>query len=631
MNYKEIIDFWFNGDIDQLRKERWFATKNQADLDEEIKTKYNTILKRAENDELNDWKTNPNGCLALTLILDQFSRHIYRDLDPEQIIKNTNKALENSKLIIKKNWHKTYNVPKFVFLLMPFRHTKIPENIKYAIQMTNEKKVSLNQENDLLNRFYNASIKRLETETVSNETEYSDEDILEHFPFTCEHSDAHTQKVYQSIDEYLVKYKNPKDKHVVVSLSGGVDSMVITKVLTLLESKHNFKTVAIHINYNNRSESTTEANYIENWCDHLGVIFEQIIITDIKRGITPRDEYERKSRSIRFDTYQKILTKYNCSGIHVGHHRGDIQENVISNMMRGMTLLNLPGMYEISRIENVDIMRPLLNDNKSLIFDFAHKYGIPYFKDTTPQWSTRGKLRNKLIPLLKEMYGDAVLEKLSTLAEESQDIKQITDRTIITIVESIRSNNILISIDCNVVTDNQLYLWKHALQEMFYSIGFNKSNIRTIRNFIEQVKLNKNQWITFSNKSHALLLKNNFYVFKKNVFLNRKKLDNTSINNCSLSTYKIGLWSITISKSQKVNTYISDITILTLATGDFSYQLETSNQINIETNRNTRLVGTYNSDRTIVSRGFPSIVINKKKQSEYGRMIYNIHYSLVDV
>jgi hypothetical protein len=34
------------------------------------------------------------------------------------------------------------------------------------------------------------------------------------------------------------------------------------------------------------------------------------------------------------------------------------------------------------------------------IFGFAHKYGIPYFKDTTPKWSTRGKLRNQLLPLL---------------------------------------------------------------------------------------------------------------------------------------------------------------------------------------------------------------------------------------
>ena len=38
------------------------------------------------------------------------------------------------------------------------------------------------------------------------------------------------------------------------------------------------------------------------------------------------------------------------------------------------------------------------------IFAFAHGHGVPYFKDTTPDWSTRGKLRTKLLPLLEDMY-----------------------------------------------------------------------------------------------------------------------------------------------------------------------------------------------------------------------------------
>ena len=81
--------------------------------------------------------------------------------------------------------------------------------------------------------------------------------------------------------------------------------------------------------------------------------------------------------------------------------------------------MDLSGMTESSITNNVLVWRPLLQHVKQEIYDFAHKYGVPYFKDSTPSWSTRGKLRNQLIPLLVEVYGEGCLRNLSNLASES--------------------------------------------------------------------------------------------------------------------------------------------------------------------------------------------------------------------
>ena len=59
---------------------------------------------------------------------------------------------------------------------------------------------------------------------------------------------------------------------------------------------------------------------------------------------------------------------------------------------------------ESSVVNGVSIWRPLLPFTKEQIYDFAHRYGVPYFKDTTPHWSTRGHLRNELVPLLSSTY-----------------------------------------------------------------------------------------------------------------------------------------------------------------------------------------------------------------------------------
>ena len=54
-----------------------------------------------------------------------------------------------------------------------------------------------------------------------------------------------------------------------------------------------------------------------------------------------------------------------------------------------------------------------------------NRYGVPYFKDSTPSWSTRGKLRASLLPLLLDMYGTGCLSNLSQLAEESDRTRDL--------------------------------------------------------------------------------------------------------------------------------------------------------------------------------------------------------------
>ena len=57
-------------------------------------------------------------------------------------------------------------------------------------------------------------------------------------------------------------------------------------------------------------------------------------------------------------------------------------------------------------------MRPMIKFYKQPIYDFADKYQIPYFKDTTPDWSVRGKYRNKILPIIEDTFSKNVKENL---------------------------------------------------------------------------------------------------------------------------------------------------------------------------------------------------------------------------
>ena len=82
IEYNDILTYWFPSDT---IPKYWF-NKNKA-TDEYITNTFNDILIQAENHELNHWKASPKGHLALIIVLDQFSRHIYRN-DKHNMYKN---------------------------------------------------------------------------------------------------------------------------------------------------------------------------------------------------------------------------------------------------------------------------------------------------------------------------------------------------------------------------------------------------------------------------------------------------------------------------------------------------------------------------------------------------------------
>jgi tRNA(Ile)-lysidine synthase TilS/MesJ len=61
----------------------------------------------------------------------------------------------------------------------------------------------------------------------------------------------------------------------------------------------------------------------------------------------------------------------------LAHHCGDVEENVLSNVMHGMLPDALSGMRQVGAVEGCDVWRPLLSHRKDIIYDFAHTYGVP--------------------------------------------------------------------------------------------------------------------------------------------------------------------------------------------------------------------------------------------------------------
>jgi uncharacterized protein (DUF924 family) len=77
--YERILSFWF-GDSPTETKERaarWW--KKDPLFDQEIRAEFEADLLRATRGELDGWLDEPAGAVAYVVLLDQFSRNMYRD------------------------------------------------------------------------------------------------------------------------------------------------------------------------------------------------------------------------------------------------------------------------------------------------------------------------------------------------------------------------------------------------------------------------------------------------------------------------------------------------------------------------------------------------------------------------
>ena len=228
-------------------------------------------------------------------------------------------------------------------------------------------------------------------------------------------------ELVKSIDSFC-KENKVYENGALISLSGGVDSMVVMAILIKLSIINVFPIYAASINYNNREEQTGEIEFLEEYCKYYKV---KLYVANVE-GFTrkkdnsgSRTEYEEESRKVRFDLYHQIMKETNCTGVFVGHHKDDILENIFTNSMKGGNLLDLEVMKEISNIHDVNIFRPLLKYHKSPIYDLAHKHLVPYFLDTTPKWSRRGKMRNEIFPLFDNVFSTSWRVKLKDLGDQS--------------------------------------------------------------------------------------------------------------------------------------------------------------------------------------------------------------------
>ncbi len=113
---EDILNFWFK----ECNPEQWFK-KNDV-FDQIIENTFSNTIEDAIRGKMDDWKNTETGCLALIIILDQFTRNVFRNT--LRAFAGDNKALVLSQNCYDKQYLKNPDIQRRKFMLMPMMHSE---------------------------------------------------------------------------------------------------------------------------------------------------------------------------------------------------------------------------------------------------------------------------------------------------------------------------------------------------------------------------------------------------------------------------------------------------------------------------------------------------------------------------
>lgn len=225
-----------------------------------------------------------------------------------------------------------------------------------------------------------------------------------------------------------------KQDKILVALSGGADSVALTRILITL----GYHCEAAHCNFELRGEeSDRDEDFVRNFCRSLNIKCHSIHFETRRYAAQQSISIEMAARELRYNWFSKICEESDCQVVAVAHHKDDSVETMLLNLIRGTGINGLLGI----RPKNGNVVRPLLCASRQEVVAYLHRMNQTYVTDSTnlEDEYTRNKIRLNLLPLMEEInpsVKDGLIKTSSYLNDISkvyqQAIKESIDRIFIT-------------------------------------------------------------------------------------------------------------------------------------------------------------------------------------------------------
>ena len=194
----------------------------------------------------------------------------------------------------------------------------------------------------------------------------------------------------------------------ILSVSGGVDSMVLLHLASILLEKNLWENppLVFHLNHNLREEASGDMEMVREESERLGLPFvsESKDVQKIARRLC--GNLEATGRLLRYRSLADLQTEDRGFAM-TAHHADDFVENVILRLIRGGDEKSLKGISREVQLHRILVRRPLLQIRKTNLYRLAKEEKIPYREDLSNQDPVflRNRIRSRVLP---ELYASGL-------------------------------------------------------------------------------------------------------------------------------------------------------------------------------------------------------------------------------
>ena len=227
-------------------------------------------------------------------------------------------------------------------------------------------------------------------------------------------------RVIKTIEKYGMIDEGDK---VILAISGGPDSTCLLDILNIIKEQFNISLIVAHVHHGIRKkEADIEARFVRLKSFHLNLPFEQVFLSIPEMAKEMGLSIEQAGRRARYKYFQELILKHQAKKVALGHHADDQIETILMRLIRGSGLRGLRGIPP----RRGSFIRPLIECSRSEIEAYCQRRKLAYCFDSTnkePRYF-RNKIRQQLIPLLREEYNPAIgknLLQLQTIVNDELD------------------------------------------------------------------------------------------------------------------------------------------------------------------------------------------------------------------
>ena len=300
------------------------------------------------------------------------------------------------------------------------------------------------------------------------------------------------------------------NNNLVVGLSGGPDSIFLLYYIKYLKEHFGFlgSVFPIIVDHGLRNESKNEALKTKKIASRMGFNSDIIKIKDSFTSGNLQNWARIRRRNILYK-----IAKKKSADIILGHQYDDQIETIYMRLVRSSGFDGLIGINEITKWNEIRVLRPLLKIKKIEILNFLASKNIPYIIDKSNfDFKFERVKSRKILKLFEENKFCNIDKKLLKLSIFSQRLTKCMN----TFENAWKNNNVVYYSHGSISINYENFFSLFKKNDVFSSHVFGKliKNVGGNDFLPRKIKLIKNLSDFFNNKFNKFTV-NNVVIFKK--------------------------------------------------------------------------------------------------------------------